>query len=215
MGETKKCKYCQSEIDKKAKVCPNCRKKQGGKGKFIVLGIIVFFIIVAVLTSNSDDTSKSASNDSGSSTEKADTKKADTKKDDIVAFGSEGQSEDLSLKVNKVGDKKEITEGSIISYKPDSGKYAIINITIKNTGKEAISLTNGYFKLITADDAEYEPTILIGLDNKYISFESINPGLDVTGNLVFEVPNDLKVSSATLKFSGTGLFSKSTVFSLK
>lgn len=215
MGETKKCKYCQSEIDKKAKVCPNCRKKQGGKGKFIVLGIIVFFIIVAVLTSNNDDTSKSASNDSGSSTEKADTKKADTKKDDIVAFGSDGQSEDLSLKVNKVGDKKEITEGSIISYKPDSGKYAIINITIKNTGKEAISLTNGYFKLITADDAEYEPTILIGLDNKYISFESINPGLDITGNLVFEVPNDLKVSSATLKFSGTGLFSKSTVFSLK
>ncbi len=30
MGETKKCKYCQSEIDKKAKICPNCKKKQGG-----------------------------------------------------------------------------------------------------------------------------------------------------------------------------------------
>ena len=24
----KKCKYCQSEIDRKAKICPNCRKKQ-------------------------------------------------------------------------------------------------------------------------------------------------------------------------------------------
>ena len=24
----KKCKYCQSEIDEKAKICPNCRKKQ-------------------------------------------------------------------------------------------------------------------------------------------------------------------------------------------
>ena len=25
----KKCKYCQSEIDQKAKVCPKCGKKQG------------------------------------------------------------------------------------------------------------------------------------------------------------------------------------------
>lgn len=30
--ETKVCKYCKSEIPKKAKVCPNCRKKQGGIG---------------------------------------------------------------------------------------------------------------------------------------------------------------------------------------
>ena len=27
-GETKKCKYCQSDIPKKAKVCPVCKKKQ-------------------------------------------------------------------------------------------------------------------------------------------------------------------------------------------
>ena len=29
-NETKVCKHCQTEIPKKAKVCPNCRKKQGG-----------------------------------------------------------------------------------------------------------------------------------------------------------------------------------------
>ena len=31
--KTKVCKYCKSEIDAKAKICPNCRKKQGGKLK--------------------------------------------------------------------------------------------------------------------------------------------------------------------------------------
>ena len=34
--ETKKCKYCQSDIPKKAKVCPVCKKKQGGHGCLIV-----------------------------------------------------------------------------------------------------------------------------------------------------------------------------------
>lgn len=29
-SETKLCKYCQTEIPAKAKICPNCRKKQGG-----------------------------------------------------------------------------------------------------------------------------------------------------------------------------------------
>ncbi len=39
----KKCKHCQSEIDDKAKICPNCKKKQGSVGKtvLIVVGVIV------------------------------------------------------------------------------------------------------------------------------------------------------------------------------
>lgn len=44
--ETKICKHCQSEIPAKAKVCPNCRKKQGGMGCLgvilVVVGILIF-----------------------------------------------------------------------------------------------------------------------------------------------------------------------------
>lgn len=55
MEETKKCKHCQSDIPKKAKVCPNCRKKQKhtGLGVFlIVVGVLVFLI---ALSGGSDD----------------------------------------------------------------------------------------------------------------------------------------------------------------
>lgn len=45
-NEVKKCKHCQSDIPKKAKICPNCRKKQGGKLKFIIAWI--FLIIIAI-----------------------------------------------------------------------------------------------------------------------------------------------------------------------
>lgn len=50
----KKCKYCQSEIDDKAKICPNCRKKQGGKG--IIVVAVIFIIILAMSLGNNDDT---------------------------------------------------------------------------------------------------------------------------------------------------------------
>lgn len=42
--ETKLCKHCQTEIPKKAKVCPQCRKKQGGIGKWIIIAVFVLLI---------------------------------------------------------------------------------------------------------------------------------------------------------------------------
>ena len=54
-GETKICKHCQSEIPKKAKVCPNCRKKQGGKLKWILIAIIVVAIIGAAMGGNDNE----------------------------------------------------------------------------------------------------------------------------------------------------------------
>ena len=61
----KKCKYCQSEIDSKAKICPNCRKKQSKIPTWIcVLIIIIGIIMVANYQSPS---SSSYDNNSGSS----------------------------------------------------------------------------------------------------------------------------------------------------
>lgn len=54
----KKCKHCQSEIDVKAKICPNCRKKQGMPIWLIIIlaivGISVFGSIVGGGSSSSD-----------------------------------------------------------------------------------------------------------------------------------------------------------------
>ncbi len=43
---TKKCKHCKTDIPYKAKVCPNCRRKQGS-----ILGvIIIIFAIIVIAT---------------------------------------------------------------------------------------------------------------------------------------------------------------------
>ncbi len=57
-NETKLCKHCKSEIPKGAKVCPNCRKKQGGIGKWIVIVVVVVIIIAAMSGGGADKTKK-------------------------------------------------------------------------------------------------------------------------------------------------------------
>lgn len=57
-NETKKCKHCQTEIPKKAKVCPNCKKKQGGILKWVVISLIILAFIGSV-TEESDNSENS------------------------------------------------------------------------------------------------------------------------------------------------------------
>lgn len=66
-SETKLCKHCKTEIPAGAKICPNCRKKQGGKLKWIIIAIVVIGIIGAAMgggdskndTANKSNTTKS------------------------------------------------------------------------------------------------------------------------------------------------------------
>lgn len=70
--ETKVCKHCQTEIPKKAKVCPQCRKKQGGIGKwFIILGVVLF--LIGFLGSLGEDNSNIGNNQNQSNNSEKET----------------------------------------------------------------------------------------------------------------------------------------------
>ena len=43
-----KCKYCQSEIDARAKVCPHCKRKQSNDGLIIVLSVIGVLLFLSI-----------------------------------------------------------------------------------------------------------------------------------------------------------------------
>jgi len=63
----KKCKYCQSDIDPKAKICPNCKKKQGMPKWAIILIVIVVIGVLGSALGSSD--SESENNNATSTTE--------------------------------------------------------------------------------------------------------------------------------------------------
>lgn len=54
MENSKKCKYCQQDIDKKAKICPHCRKKQSKFPKWIII-LLAFIVIIAVAVDSASE----------------------------------------------------------------------------------------------------------------------------------------------------------------
>jgi hypothetical protein len=147
MNQLKKCKHCQSEIDKKARICPVCKKKQGGKLKFIIIGIIVLVILAAALGGGSDDgstdvtTSNNTDKAAVDNSSKKDTAKPTEKPIEYTAYDVSELMNDLESNALKAEKKYtdqyiELTgrlgtidsDGKYISLMPSDDEYAFIGV---------------------------------------------------------------------------------------
>lgn len=163
--ETKLCKHCQTEIPKKAKVCPNCRKKQSGIVKWIVIAVVIFIIIGMVSGGNGDSDSKQAStSNSISNTNQSnnDSKSAETKMQD---------KEEKEIKV-------EVVEEYSYINSIGAAQYFLI---VKNNSSETIEVNVN----ATAKDSDGN---LIGA--KQASEEAIPSGYEVCINCYFSDAKD-------------------------
>ncbi|AQP54534.1 DUF4352 domain-containing protein [Vagococcus penaei] len=115
-----------------------------------------------------------------------------------------GRAGDLELTVNSVKSESEIKEGNFKTYQSENGIFALINVSLKNTGHSTATINVNDFKLVTDEKKEYMPSILAGLTTKYITFESMNPDLTVSGFLVFEIPKTIDLANADLYFTYDG-----------
>ena len=156
MSETKKCKHCQTDIPKKAKVCPNCRRKQGGIGKVIGI-ILILFIVVGVLGSGSDSSedssnvnNNSVSNASTQKEEVVSTKKLTAEKYNAIDFGM--TYEEVVGIIGEEGENiSEVAVGDIVTtiYQWDED-ITNCNVTIQNdsvTGKAQFGIIDSDSKV--------------------------------------------------------------------
>lgn len=235
------CSKCGKELEADEKFCKNCgtatgnkefvnennisnqiqkpKKKKSGCLIVIIICFVIGFIIAIASIGNSLE-ENGTENKTDINTEEQNTNEntqnTNTESTKEIAFGTEGDIGNLKLVVNSVSSTDSISAAQgYLAYTPDSGKYGIVNVTIKNTTKNSEQLLINYFKLIGPDGAEYVATLIPAADDKFITIDTINPNLDITGNIVFEVPTDLAVEDCILKYSDYDLFSSISEFLLK
>ncbi|QGN48607.1 DUF4352 domain-containing protein [Micromonospora sp. WMMC415] len=112
---------------------------------------------------------------------------------------------EFTVKSNKCGVAK---VGSDLIGDKAQGQFCLVTVNVKNIGKEAQTLDGSSQKAYSADGTEYSSDTEAGLyANKDGStfFEEINPGNQVTGVFVFDIPKNVKLTKLELHdsaFSG-------------
>lgn len=183
--ETKLCKHCQTEIPKKAKICPNCRKKQKGGVKWIIIAIVLIFII-AIGSSDSESSEKS----SDSNPQKVDTLEntSNTKEETVDNTFSVGDVVETSnLKISFLSSEEYKSENEFITPK-DGHVFYRFEFEFENISDSDVVLSSMMDWECYADDYSMEQTW--GMDD--VLDATISSGKKAKGAIYFEVPTDAK-----------------------
>lgn len=134
MSKMKKCKHCQSDIPKKATVCPVCKKKQNKPALGAIL--ILFGIIIIICALSGSDDSNTTNGSSVQNTEVSGTTSIATKltveKYNAIDFGM--SYEDVVAIIGEEGENiSEVSVADVTTsiYQWDEG-LANFNVTIQD-----------------------------------------------------------------------------------
>lgn len=200
-NETKLCKHCKSEIPKGAKVCPNCRKKQGGIGKWIVIAVVVIVLIAAV-SGGGDNKDKNPQKVGETTTGTASAKEETSGNDaDNTSDTKQQETEEVS-NVFQIGDVVEtenfkITFVSAGAYESDNEflqpkdgcEYWQFEFRFENISDTDQAVSSMMDWECYADNAKVDQT-WIGDDNGLDA--TLSAGRETQGTIYFEVPKDVQ-----------------------
>lgn len=161
----KKCKYCKSEIDSEAKICPNCNKKQGPRIVKWGILILILIIIVAVATG-------------GKNSDKENRKKEFTQSE-VASY------EDIEYSITKV----ERTQGTSEYIKPKEGyEYVKVTLKISNRSDKKISYNALDWQMVNSNGIEDAWGSYTVDDDITLNSGELDAGGTVEGVLVWEEP---------------------------
>lgn len=198
---TKLCKHCKTEIPKDAKICPNCRKKQKGIGKWIVLAIIII-LIIAIASCSSGKNKDTNPEKVSSGTSQSDTAQTSGNSDAGSSdASSDNDSQNETSNVFHVGDVVE-TESLRISYlsageyvsddefdQPKDGyvywKFEFAFENISNHDEVVSSLMDWE---CYADNAKVDSAWILGNNNGLDA--TLSSGRTTQGTIYYEVPEN-------------------------
>ena len=194
--ETKTCKYCKTEIPKGAKVCPNCRKKQGGIGKWILIAVIVIVVIAAIGGGENDkdknpqkvadtkETSAQTDTSQNADTETSEATETEEEKSNVFQVGDTVETNDFKITYVSAGEYKSDNQ----YLQPKDGytywEFAFKFENISDTDQVVSSIMDWE---CYADNSKVDQAY-IGDDNGLDA--TLSSGRETQGTIYFEVPED-------------------------
>ena len=192
-NETKLCTHCKTPIPKDAKVCPNCRKKQGGVGKWIIIGVIVV-ILLAALFGGGDDKPKKVENSKVESTQQDEKKSEEPKTDvnteevkDIFEVGETAELNDVQVTLLSYKESK----GSEYNKPSDGNVFLMAEFEIVNNSDSEMNVSSVMSFEAYADDYSLNYSFGALMDNEDRQMDgTIAAGKKMKGYIGYEVPKD-------------------------
>lgn len=178
----KKCKYCKSEIDEKAKICPICKKEQTNPVKSLlfkliycslVLGIggfVLYHFCIKELMPKNDTT--------------------------LYNVGERIEFEDVALTVLSYETKE--WESDIWSAGPGNIFY-IVSIKFENLSNDVKSVSSSNFEIIDSNGGKYDTETLI--KNGELGSAEIESNGIITKSVRFAIPKEESNGSIMIKFT--------------
>lgn len=189
MSKTKICKHCRTEIDSKAKVCPNCKRKQGGIVKYIVIGVIALIVIGAIAGGKDDkDEPKKVANASanGEKSEVTEEKK------DFYSVGEVVSLKDIETTLVNVTEYNS-TDNEFV--KPEDGKiFVLCEFEIANNSKDDINVSSAMSFEAYCDGYSINQSItgLMADKSKSQLDGVVAAGKKMNGVIAYEIPVEYK-----------------------
>lgn len=194
--ETKICKHCQSEIPKKAKICPVCRKKQGMGCLPIVIAVVVLFILLAAIGGGGENdepslaenssTELSAVNETSSApeSEAAETSEAKT----VFGIGETAEMNDIQVTMLNYVE----SNGSEYNSPADGNVFVLVEFEIANNSDSDLAVSSMMSFEAYADDyaLNYSLSAIMEAESGSQLDGTIAPGKKMKGEIGYEVPAD-------------------------
>ncbi|ADE87507.1 structure protein [Deep-sea thermophilic phage D6E] len=166
---------------------------------------VLAVIIVGAIASGGGEDSEPVSTEPKKET-KTEAKKEE-KKETIAKIGQPLKVGDVTFTVYGTSTAKSV--GPEGMGQKAQGTYLIIDVGVKNDGKEALTTDASFFKL-KAGGKEYEADatadVYVNEAGGGFFLQKVNPGIENKGKIVFDVPADVANSKDVILNVQTGFF---------
>lgn len=210
-NKVKKCKYCGTEMDESAKICPNCKKNQkmsAGKIVLIVIGVFVILCILASIGGDSNTTNTTSNNNVNENNDVQQTETTNTEEEKTEYTVGEVFS-DKYMKVTYLSLNNNFTGYSQYAKVKDGCKVIAASFEFENVSSTD-QLASSYNFTCYADG--YNCDSFYYVDDSSFS-ANLSAGKKITGTVYFEVP--VNATDVTIEYENNVWTSNKVVFRVK